>query len=211
MCLKKESTQAAARRYKENNVKEVCILNFANGFIPGGGVLDGCTAQEETLCRQSSLYLCLTNQPDMYKYNRKNSDIHICSDYMIYSPGVVFFRDDEYELVYPVRNHVITSAAVDLRGVEITQDILRKTHDIMKKRIRIILQIGVRTQASVLILGAFGCGAFLNPPEDISQIFKELLYDEFYGMYFDKIVFPIYGKRGEPNPNYDAFKATFQK
>lgn len=145
----------------------------------------------------------------MYEYNRRKKDYCFCSDYMIYTPGVVFFRDDEYELAYPLRIHVITSAAVDLRNVKITQDILQKTHDVMKNRIRKILQLGIESKATVIILGAFGCGAFLNNPEDISQIFKELLYDEFYGMYFDKIVFPIFGAKDKPNPNYDAFKATF--
>lgn len=147
----------------------------------------------------------------MYNYNRKNTDYNFCSDYMIYSPSVVFFRDDNYDLVYPIRVHVITSPAVDLREIEITEDIRQKSLVVMKNRIRRILQMGVRTQEKVMILGAFGCGAFLNSPDDVSKIFKELLFDEFYGMFFDKIVFPIFGRENQPNPNYDAFKATFQK
>ena len=192
-------------------LKQKRTLNFANGYYPGGGVLDGCTAQEETICRQSNLYFCLKHQTEMYNYNRKNTDYNFCSDYMIYSPSVVFFRDDNYDLVYPIRVHVITSPAVDLREIEITEDIRQKSLVVMKNRIRRILQMGVRTQEKVMILGAFWCGAFLNSPDDVSKIFKELLFDEFYGMFFDKIVFPIFGRENQPNPNYDAFKATFQK
>lgn len=210
-----ESTTAAARRFLENrtpheNIPRVCALNFANGFEPGGGVLKGCTAQEETICRQSNLYSCIVNQREMYEYNISQRDPS-CSDYMIYSPDVMFFRDDEYELRYPVPVSVITSPAPDLRNVQINQQILIQAHKIILNRCRKILQLAMYTKNKILILGAFGCGAFLNSPEDVSQIFKELLVDEFYGMYFDKIVFAIYGKSEQSLHNLSAFNEAFHK
>lgn len=208
--ITQESTQAAARRFKENNVRDVCVLNFANGLHPGGGVLDGCVAQEETICRQSNLYFCLKNQSKMYEFNIKKGD-PMCSDYMIYSPDVVFFRDDEYELVYPIRVSVITSPAPDLRGMQITPEVKQLSIDLIKNRCRRIIQMAMRTQRRVLILGAFGCGAFLNSPDDVSKIFKELLVDEFYGMFFTNIIFPIFTIKGLENKNYDIFKETFNK
>jgi uncharacterized protein (TIGR02452 family) len=42
-----------------------------------------------------------------------------------------------------------------------------------------------------LILSAFGCGAFRNPPEIIANLFSQVLKeDEFKGC-FDQIVFAI--------------------
>lgn len=58
-----------------------------------------------------------------------------------------------------------------------------------------------------LILGAWGCGAFGNKPDDVSGYFKKVITDEGYGRLFDNICFAIYGK--EDGRNYLAFKKTF--
>ena len=168
----------------------------------------GCTAQEETISRQSNLFLALQEQPEMYEHNAKLGT-DFCSDYLIFSPDVVFFRDDKYELVKPILSSVISSPAVDLRGMHITQEIKDKTNQIMRGRIRRILELAISKNVKSIILGAFGCGAFLNEPEDISKIFKELLVDEFYGMFFTHILFPIYGKSAQSIHNYEVFKSTF--
>ena len=42
--------------------KKVCVLNFASATNPGGGVTRGSSAQEEAICRCSSLYFNLTEK-----------------------------------------------------------------------------------------------------------------------------------------------------
>ena len=42
--------------------KEALVLNFANPVHPGGGVRRGANAQEEDLCRKSSLLLSLESE-----------------------------------------------------------------------------------------------------------------------------------------------------
>ena len=52
--------------------KTILVLNLANPLHPGGGVRRGARAQEEDLCRQSSLLLSLEsrNARPYYEYNR---------------------------------------------------------------------------------------------------------------------------------------------
>ena len=57
------STLDAARRYREG---KTAVLNFASATNPGGGVLKGSNAQEECICRCSTLYNCL-NTAEMMK------------------------------------------------------------------------------------------------------------------------------------------------
>ncbi len=49
----------------------VLVLNLANPFNPGGGVRNGARAQEEDLCRKSSLLFSLKNKEAQkyYKFN----------------------------------------------------------------------------------------------------------------------------------------------
>ena len=53
----KRSLEAAESYAKQG--KNVCVLNFASATNPGGGVVNGSSAQEECICRCTTLYPCL--------------------------------------------------------------------------------------------------------------------------------------------------------
>lgn len=53
----KRSLEAAEFYAKQG--KKVCVLNFASATNPGGGVVNGSSAQEECICRCTTLYPCL--------------------------------------------------------------------------------------------------------------------------------------------------------
>ena len=59
--------------------------------------------------------------------------------------------------------------------------------------------------ADVLVLGAFGCGAFRNPPELVAEVFHHLLVKNGYGRFFRKVIFAI-KKNDERNTNLEAFR-----
>ena len=61
----------------------------------------------------------------------------------------------------------------------------------------------------MLILGAFGCGAFQNPPEVVARAYKEVLAEFEYD--FDTVEFAVYCPKREQtvNPsgnNFSVFK-----
>lgn len=74
----------------------MCVHNFASASNLGGGVVNGSTAQEECLCRCSSLYFCLNIQEmwdGFYRPHRKeHNPLH--NDDIIYTPNVIVFKTD---------------------------------------------------------------------------------------------------------------------
>ena len=91
--VSKKRTLEAAAAYAE---KQVCILNFASATNPGGGVTKGSSAQEEAICRCSTLYPNL-KEPwvwnKFYGPNRRQQD-SLHKDDCIYTPGVLVFKSD---------------------------------------------------------------------------------------------------------------------
>ncbi|MDD7282915.1 MAG: TIGR02452 family protein, partial [Clostridium sp.] len=102
--------------------KKVCVLNFASATNPGGGVTKGSSAQEEAICRCSTLYANLKEQKawdSFYGPHRRQRDpLH--NDDCIYTPGVMVFKSDtEYPRGLPEEKwysvNVLTCAAPNLR------------------------------------------------------------------------------------------------
>ncbi|WP_252229968.1 TIGR02452 family protein [Clostridium sp. ZBS15] len=159
------------------NYGNIIVLNFASAKHPGGGFLNGSSAQEESLARVSGLYLSLkSKQSEYYDNNIKNTNNGIYNDSMIYSPFVPFIKNDIGDLLENIIFcSVITSPAVN-RGVAISRGVSETQVKIcMEKRIGLILDLAISLDESknaLLILGAFGCGVFKNNPKDIARIFK---------------------------------------
>lgn len=214
--LSQKKTVEAARPYAEQG-NRVCILNFASSVAPGGGVTTGEQAQEESICRVSTLYFALSDKEtagafyDRHweliragKMNRRNTDD------IVYTPGVIAVRDDAADEV-PLQEadwyamDVITCAAPDIRAVgDETQYTpgLEELHCEFVKRWRCILAAAAKHEADVLILGAFGCGVFANPPELVARAFRDAL--QGFDCYFETIEFAIFSGKGD-SPNYRAF------
>ncbi len=193
----------AARKYDNP-----FVMNFANAHNPGGGFKLGANAQEEALCRCSTLYASITSKEasKMYIYNNTHLN-SVESDYMLYSPDVCVFRDEQCELLEePFMVSVITLPAPNRFGAAMFAT-NRDIEETMTRRIRIMLRIAAKNRHKNLVLGAWGCGAFGNKPEDVSNYFKKVLIDEEYGRCFDEICFAIYGKT--EGKNIRVFRERF--
>lgn len=184
------------------------VMNFANAHVPGGGFKLGATAQEEALCRNSTLYASIGGKDakEMYRYNKTHISATY-SDYMLISPTVWVFRSpDGKPLDKPYKTAVVTIPAPNKHGsAALTPQ--SKIDAVMKHRLELMFKAAAESGYKDLVLGAWGCGAFGNDANKVAGYFKELLIDEGYGKYFENICFAVHGK--PTGKNYTAFKNTF--
>ena len=181
ICSGKRSFEAA-KAYKG---KKIAVLNFANNHSIGGAPFSA-GAQEESLCRCSTLFPCLEamRNPFYEKHARQfdNKEIgYMGNDDLIYTPDVVVFKTDERtDPIYPkmmeqsewYKVDVITSAAPELMRM---RNIPANYEEIITSRVKKILDVAAKEKVEVLILGAWGCGAFKNDSKVVSNAFFTLL------------------------------------
>ena len=172
----------AAKAYKG---KKIAVLNFANSHAIGGAPFSA-GAQEESLCRCSTLLPCLEAMKE--SFYKKHSDDYakglinaMGNDDLIYTPDVVVFKTDERtDPIYPrmmekkdwYKVDVITCAAPEMRHHDRFPE---NYEEIIRCRIKKILDVAAKEKVEVLILGAWGCGAFENDIQVVSNAFYDLL------------------------------------
>ena len=203
--VSKKRTYEAAAGYKGQHV---AVHNFASASNPGGGVVNGASAQEECLCRCSGLYFNLNTRVMWDGFYQPHRDAHdpIHNDDIIYTPGVTVFKTDTAmpELMpesdwYDV--DVITCAAPNLRNQpsnkyntgDGNKQTVMKDKDLLalhEKRLRRILEVALSEGCDTIILGAFGCGAFQNNPEVVAQANRNVIKDYLHAI--KNIEFAVY-------------------
>ena len=188
--------------------QDIVVLNMANEQTPGGWYLSGAGAQEEALCRRTSLYLTIGPEHGFHPIQQPGA---------IFSPDVLVMRkSDELDCTLLLHNQmwwtsVISVAAVFRPPVSFFGNDFARMEDKedMRNRIRTLFRVIAWSGKRNLILSALGCGAFRNPPEAVAKLFKEVLQgDEFCGR-FQGIWFAILDRKG--SRNFDAFKKVFDK
>ena len=200
--------------------KRIAVLSFAASGTPGGGVYGGAHAQEECICRSSTLYPTLLTdaaQKGFYDYHHGNCGWD-ASDTCIYSPDVVVCKDDSDGIPQRLlpeeffKVDVITCAAPHIfSNITISDDDLFAMH---VSRAKNIMRSAVHNGADILITGAFGCGAFKNPAKIVAGAWREALKD--YREKFDLTAFVIYvsdypPKRTGGEHNLRIFRREFTK
>lgn len=178
---------------------DVAILNMASRSNPGGGVLKGAGAQEETLFRRTNLFQSLYQfAPFARCYKVPLSDKQYPMDRNfggIYTPGATVFRKDEksgYELMkQPVDLSFISVAGIN--RPELTSDGMIAEHLIepTRRKMRTIFRIGLHHGHDTLVLGALGCGAFANPPRHIARLFHEVMNEDEFRNKYRLVVFAV--------------------
>lgn len=210
---------------------KTCVLNFANAYIPGGGVLKGYSAQEEELCRRSSLHLSLTSEASRQFYKKNNECRSLFNDNsLILSPNVLVIKDKNYELLgEPIDTAVVTMPApnmmsiqaeafkndlfmlfdTDIDRVDFTKEIRKKINLVLEKKMSRILGCMIEQGYVDIVLGAWGAGAFGHNAYDIAKFFKNVISSNFNGC-FRTIVFAVLDNT-EEKTKVKAFKDIFEQ
>ncbi|EXJ85273.1 hypothetical protein A1O3_05948 [Capronia epimyces CBS 606.96] len=202
--INSDTIEAALQLPRRSSERPICVLNMANSIRAGGGFRKGALAQEEALCYRSSLSFTL-----------KMRHYPIPDKASIYSPTVLVIRDslaNGHELLdcrdpsqLPVIS-VVSAAAIykpDTKfAAAIAGDVYARGDDrsLMREKMRIVLRTAIRNKHRKIVLGAFGCGAFENPLKEVCTLWAAVLKElEFSGGWWEKVVFAVLSRPGEPN------------
>ncbi len=218
-CENIDALVLAQRKYLELKEKgeaahRVLVLNLASSTHPGGQTRKGASAQEEDLCRRTSLLLSLEseNAKKYYDYNNARKT-RMGSDGVMISSCVEVLKDASAEMLQePFPISVMSCAAPMIRlGLEgMTQ---QEYETMLYNRIQGMLLVAASQGYRHLILGAFGCGIFGNDAAVVSDSFYRAITKFSYAgkgsnQLFESIDFAVLC-RPEKDYNYREFCRYF--
>lgn len=187
------------------------VHNFAHGHNCGGGFEHAGGSQEEAIFRATSLFLSLWphRRTDDGPGNlmrgmwigdfdeqlaRKEAFYPHAPLGGIYSPHVRLSRQMHLPgcPLWPAKKveeaplfAVVTAAAQD-----VPRCLWNFDPELLRQKVRGVLHVAAEHGHGALVLGAFGCGFFRNPPEAVAGAYHELLSGEFAST-FKVVVFAI--------------------
>ncbi|MCD8126199.1 MAG: TIGR02452 family protein [Clostridiales bacterium] len=193
---------------------KILVLNLASATRPGGQTRNGASAQEEDLCRRTSLLLSLESEDAKRYYDYNNAKkTRMGSDGVLLSPNVEVIKDASSEsLSQPFPISVMSCAAPMVRmGLEGMSQ--QEYEGMLYKRIQGMLLAVASQGYRHLILGAFGCGVYGNDAALVSDLFARAIRAfTFAGMgsrqIFDSIQFAVLCRPGK-DYNYREFCRNF--
>lgn len=194
-----DSLEAAMNLRKEDLYP--LVLNMACHVIPGGGWLKGAGAQEETLFYRTNYWKSL----DQEYYPIMDTEA-------IISEHVNVIRDNDLNLLPKDKRWHCSFLAVAAIKNPGRNSMKNEHYRLTKAKIELIFRVGIKHKYDSLVLSAFGCGAYNNPPKIIINIFNDML--KKYNGYFKNITFAIIPQERESKMysgsidkcNYTLFK-----
>jgi hypothetical protein len=192
--IKIADTLMAARElhHGSRSKKNVAILNMASPLRPGGGVLNGATSQEESLCSRSTLLPSLKEEwyrlpeiggiwsPDVlvFRLPGRNGDedlarsdrfyVDVVSSAMIRFPDVVEKPADHGDSNEQSEDEVSITAERSYAS--------QKDRDLALEKMRAVINMLVTQKTERVVLGAWGCGAYGNPTSEICAAWKRAIF-----------------------------------
>lgn len=211
-----------ARDVAEEGSK-VCVLNMASFVRPGGGVMNGSSAQEEDIFRRTDLFMSL------YQFHIIGRDFGIKQRFLerypipmrnglIYTPNVHVFRASRNQN-YDFLDEPFSVDVVSIPGYKnppLTQrgEITDAVKAIILDKLRNMFKACIVNGAEALILGALGCGAYRTPASEMAKLFHQVLEEEPFNHAFKSVYFAILDDKNShrdnnPKGNFSPFVDEF--
>ena len=192
------------------------VLDMACAEGPGGGVIGGCYGQEESLFRRSDLYyhtFKFTKYATVFGIQKSDDQYPLDDNYgAVYVRNANIFRHAEpmgYKLMDKCRKLSFAVVPAIKDPVLIHNQLSETDTKITINKIRTIFRIALQNNHNAIVLGAFGCGIFHNPPEDIAKCFDIVINEKEFKNAFEKIVFAIL--EDNKSGNFLPFKKQLDK
>jgi uncharacterized protein (TIGR02452 family) len=163
-------------------------LDMANKERAGGGTETGACAYEEEQCRRSDLLRRLQTIP--YPMRGEESGVYV--------PNVPLLRagkEQQYDFLSQQEQCSVSFGAVaayhlqdrQVQGDRIIDgDVVKRT----KSRFRTFCDMAILNGHDALVLGAWGCGAFRNPPQHMVQLMQDVIEKHYKGC-FQLVVYAV--------------------
>lgn len=173
--LRKEDmiNRAIIEKYEGKNP---ILHNMADIYKPGGCVKEGSGAQEECCFRRSN-----------YFQHLKKEFYPLMDTECVYSPNVYFNRQNEENKYKYIKGQYISCIAIPairFPSLDSTFEHFRENcdYELMKRKMEMVFKVAIKHNHNVIIISAFGCGAYGCPSGDVAQIMKECIvkYDGTY-------------------------------
>eukprot|EP00929_Paragymnodinium_shiwhaense_P078287 TRINITY_DN4055_c0_g1_i1.p1 TRINITY_DN4055_c0_g1~~TRINITY_DN4055_c0_g1_i1.p1 ORF type:complete len:373 (+),score=45.82 TRINITY_DN4055_c0_g1_i1:97-1119(+) len=203
------------------------LMNFAHGYNCGGGFEHSAGSQEEDIFRKTSAFLSL------WPHRRADDGPGVLARGMwigdfdeALARKDPFYPHTDCGGIYTPHARLIRQMCGGRRGDELhpadkvaelpilgvltvaAQDVNREPHfdqKLLREKLRTTLWMAFENGHDAVVLGAFGCGYFRNPPDVVADTFQELLTGEFAGC-FRVCAFAIPDRKG---PNLEHFIVHF--
>lgn len=172
------------------------VLNMSDWKLAGGCVEGGSGAQEEECFRRSNYFKFL--HQSYYPLNRYDTIVSKGVEYYCEKGATGYVYMDKPETLDMI-------AAPAVRFCQLSRDFKQfadpEDIETMENKIRMLFYVGAKSGNDVLVLSAWGCGAYGCPPQHVGRIFRKIC-DEQKGL-FKKVYFAVLGG------NYELFKEAF--
>ncbi|KAK9435570.1 mitochondrial chaperone BCS1 [Metarhizium brunneum] len=213
--LRRQAMQQADPRRPRNPLP--AVLNFANARQPGGGWWNGAVAQEEAMCYRSTLAYSLhrrayplrplqgiySSRVAVLRHSMRSRHAWI-TDIGSLSPATVRQRLPWYSALTVAAIYKPRTRYERIGWLRRQTKVFAHNADrqLTKDKMRLALHMAAVHGHDMLVLGAFGCGVYENPPWDVAQCWLEVLRE--YGPRWRCVWFAVYDPQGQGN--FRAFK-----